>query len=295
MLDFLMIGMNAPTADRLNSLGLLRKWQNDLNARQQATFGNRLLLWDGKRFQGSPLGNSIARSGWSWGASAFDFDNDGWPDVYIANGHETKDSVQDYEPEFWLHDIYVGDSADSRVKYAYFQQKMQNTRGVGYSYGGWERNRFFWNQQGQNFEEIGFLLGVGLSEDSRCVVAEDLDGDGRMDLLVTTFEVYPEKKQTLQVFKNNLPDPGNWIGFNLREEPSLAPVGAKITIQHNGRAQTKQLVTGDSYRSEHSSSAHFGLGQTRSIDRAEIRWNNGKIMSLPSPGLNQCHLIRSTN
>jgi hypothetical protein len=295
LLDLLMIGMNAPTADRLNSLRLQRTGQNDLNARQQATFGNRLLLWVGKQFQESPLGNSIARSGWSWGASAFDFDNDGWPDVYIANGHETKDSVQEYEPEFWLHDIYVGDSGDSRVKYAYFQQKMQNTRGMGYSYGGWERNRLFWNQQGRTFEEIGFLLGVGLSEDSRCVVTEDLDGDGRMDLLVTTFEVYPEKKQTLQIFKNDLPDPGNWIGFKLREERGLSPVGAKITIHHDGHAQTKQLVTGDSYRSQHSTSAHFGLGQTRSIDRAEILWRNGKVVTLPNPGLNRWHLVRSTN
>ena len=51
--------------------------------------------------------------------------------------------------------------------------------------------------------------------------------DARLDLLLTTQEVWPETKQTLRVFKNTLPDAGHWIGFRFREAPSASPVGAK--------------------------------------------------------------------
>ena len=48
-------------------------------------------------FQENALGQSIARTGWSWGCSGFDLDNDGFPEVYVANGLESRESVTDYE------------------------------------------------------------------------------------------------------------------------------------------------------------------------------------------------------
>src|SRR3989449_1064302 len=193
-LDILMIGMNSPVADRLEHLDLWRPGiLEDHTMRSRVAFGNRLYLArpDGG-FEQTTLNDSIARSGWSWGCSAFDFDNDGFPDVYIANGHETKQSVRDYETEVWLHDAYVGSSKEDLVLAAYFSAKMSRTRGRGYSFGGYEKNRLYLNQQGAAFLEIGHLMGVALEEDCRDVVADDLDGDGRVDLLVTTFEVWPE-------------------------------------------------------------------------------------------------------
>jgi hypothetical protein len=79
-------------------------------------------------------------------------------------------------------------------------------------FGGYEKNRFYLNQRGAAFIEVGHLLGVSLEEDSRGVVADDLDGDGRLDMLLTTFEAWPGTKQTLRVYQNNLNDTGNWIG-----------------------------------------------------------------------------------
>src|SRR5205823_13623865 len=88
-----------------------------------------------------------------------------------------------------------------------------------------------------------------LEQDSRNVVSDDLDGDGRMDLLVTTQEIWPQAKQTLRVYKNNLPDAGHWIGFRLREAPGVSAVGARVTIRYDSHTQLRQIVTGDS-RSE---------------------------------------------
>lgn len=293
-LDFLMIGMNSPTVDRLEHLGLTRPSANeDRTMRKRMTFGNRLCLARREGgFAQTMLSDSIARSGWSWGCSAFDFDNDGFADAYIANGHETKRTVRDYEPEFWLHDLYVDESVDDATATAYFTGKFARTRGRGWSYGGYEKNRLYLNQRGESFFEAGHLMGVALEQDSRNVVSDDLDGDGRVDLLVTTFEVWPEARQTLRVFRNTIDDGGNWIGFRFREARGRSPVGARVTLRYAGRSVVRQIVTGDSYRSQHANTLHFGLGKVDHVDSVEVRWPNGELVTLRAPALNRYHTIR---
>ncbi len=327
-LDLLMIGMNSPTADRLGHLGLRRDAPNaepssgpstgrtgsdrervgeqgatstapadpatdGTTMRSRMTFGNRLYLArsDG-RFEQTGLADSIARTGWSWGCSAFDFDNDGFTDVYIANGHETKQSVRDYEGEFWLHDIYAAKSTDDLVASAYFTAKFGRTRNRGWSYGGYEKNRLYLNQRGRSFVEAGHLMGVALEEDSRAVVTDDLDGDGRMDLLVTTFEAWPQPKQTLRVFKNTLEDAGNWIGVRIRQHNGgVSPIGARVTLRHPGGATVRQIVTGDSYRSQHANTVHFGLGKMDRVGSLEITWADGQTLTLREPLVNRYHAV----
>ena len=293
-LDLLVIGMNSPTADRLGHLGL---WCpatiEDRGMRSAMTFGNRLFLGRASGgFEQTALNDSIARSGWSWGCSVFDSDNDGFPDVYIANGHETKESVRDYETEFWLHDIPLGSSRDDLTTAAYFQAKFSRTRGRGWSYGGNESNRLYLNQRGESFIEAGYLLGLALPEDSRCVVADDLDGDGRVDLLVTTFEAWPQAKQTLRVFKNTLAPTGNWIGFRLRDQGGgISPAGARVTLRMAGGTTVQQIVTGDSYRSQHANTVHFGLGNRSQVDSVEIASSTGRKRVLVRPPMNQYHSV----
>jgi len=257
------------------------------------TFGNRLFLARSNGgFEQTSMNDSIARSGWSWGCSAFDFDNDGFPDVYIANGHETKQFVREYEPEFWLHDIYVGHSQKDEAARIYFQNKIDLTRGRGQSYGGYEKNRLYLNRDGTSFFEAGYLMGVALDQDCRNVVTDDLDGDGRMDLLVATMELWPEVKQTLHVYSNTLNDSGNWIGFHFREEGGgKSPVGTSVTVHYQGHTAVRQIVTGDSYRSQSANTLHFGLGGSTQVDRAEIVWVNGEKLVVSKPKVNQYHLL----
>ena len=291
--DLLMVGMNVPVTDRLQHFGRARPgFEQDLSMMGPMTYGNRLFLAQGGRFQQTPLNDSMARTGWSWGASAFDLDNDGYPDLYIANGHETKSTVRDYETEFWLHDIYVGNSQDNLVAFAYFQNKFAETRGRGMSYGGNERNRLFLNQSGASFVEIAHLMGVALPADSRDVVATDLDGDGRPDLLVTTFEAWPRARQVLHVFQNALPDAGNWISFRLREQGhGISPVGARVTIAYGGKTATQQIAIGQGYRSQQANTVHFGLGPAQHVDRVEVRWQNGRSVVLQDPAINKSHVV----
>ena len=296
LLDLLMIGMPSPTADRLEHLNLRRTdTAEDPSMRAKMTYGNRLYLGQaGGGFIPSASNPSIARSGWSWGCSALDFDNDGYPDVYIANGMDSQQSVRDYEGEYWLHDIYVANSNNDPAAYLYLQSKVTRSRGQGESHGGYEKNRFYLNEGGRRFHEIGHLLGVALESDSRNVVSDDLDGDGRIDLIVTCFEQGPQLQQSLRVYRNRLDDVGNWIGFCFREEAGRqSPVGTQVTVEASGKRAVRTVVTGDSHRAQHAMKLHFGLGTADRISRADIQWGNGQRAILRDLPINQYHWIHA--
>jgi hypothetical protein len=291
-LDLLVIGMHSPTVDRLEHLGLWRPDSRLLREmRPRMAHGNRLLLAQPDGFRQSRSNPTIARTGWSWGCTAADFDNDGLPDVYVANGMESRQSVRDYESEFWLHDIYVAGSQEDPAAHLYFKAKLGRTQGMGQSYGGYDLNRLLLNGENEVFREIGHLAGVSTADDSRCVVGQDLDGDGRVDLAVTGYETWPRPKQTLRVFRNTISESGNWIGFRLHEKPGRPVVGTTISISWQGGSSVRSLVTGDSHRSQHGATLHFGLGGASTIESAEIRWPSGLKTQLKSPGINQYHKL----
>ncbi len=293
-LDLLMIGMTSPTVDRLEHFELWREGlTQDRTLRSRLAQGNRLFLSDDKQgFMQNGLSQSIARAGWAWGCSSADFDNDGYPDVMIGNGLETRKYVQDYESEYWLHDAFVADSEPDTAAYLYFEEKFGRTRGKGHSYGGYESNRLFLNQQAESFLDIGYLWGLGLQRDTRNVVTEDFDGDGRMDCLFTHYEVWPDENQILSIYKNKIENSGNWIGFRFKNLPNVpSPIGATIKVISENSTQMNAISTGDSYRSQHSQSLHFGLGEDRRVKTAIVRWPDGEEFRLDSPQVNRYHSI----
>ncbi len=289
-LDFLMIGMTSPTVDRLEKAGLHRPSNlADPRMRGPSMSGNRLYFAQPNvGFAQTAASASIARAGWAWGCSAFDADNDGFPDVYVANGMESKGTVRDYESEFWLHDMFIGNSEDNPVAYLYFRKKFARTRDLGHSYGGFEKNRLYLNQQGQRFVDVAHLFGVGLEQDSRNVVSDDLDGDGQMDLVVVSYDTWPSLSHTVRIYRNQIPNSGGWIGFQFRETAGKSLIGTRVICHSNGHTQVKTLVTGDSYRSQHPKTLHFGLGE-HAVESAEILWTDGTKTTLIRPRMKHYH------
>jgi hypothetical protein len=88
---------------------------------------------------------------------------------------------------------------------------------------------------------------------------------------------------------------GNWIGFRFREAGNgLSPVGAQVTIRYGGGSTVRQIVTGDSYRSQQANTVHFGLGKLERVESMEIKWVNGQRLTLPEPAVNRYHDIRAS-
>jgi hypothetical protein len=293
-LDFFVIGMNSAVAQRLDYLKLgPPAFPAHQEMRARMSYGNRMYLAADHGFRQAPFNDQVAESGWSWGATSFDFDNDGDLDIYIANGHKSRQSAKDYEPQFWRHDIYLARSEHNPVLDFYFRSIGTKRYGAGQSYGGFQQNFLFMNEAGKSFWNAGYLMGVAMPQDSRNVVSDDLDGDGRVDLLVMSHEVWPRPQSGLYMFRNAWPEKNNWLGIRLRESgKGYSPIGAKIILHSSHETQIRRLVTGDSYRSQHSNTAHFGLGKEDKVDWVEVQWLNGKSKRLASPRLNQYYDLR---
>jgi hypothetical protein len=294
-LDFYVTGMQSPTAERLEHLGLNRANSKfDATMRARMIYGSRLFLQGEKGNFGGGAGHSVARSGWSWGVSGADFDNDGSLDLYVVNGMESMEKVRDYDWQFWLHDIFVGDSRERQFEGLYFDIKQTKRRSASECYGGYEKNRFFLSRGRDGFIDVAHLFGLATESDGRNVVATNLDRDGRVDLAFTTEHAVPTHKERLDVFRNVMAETGNWIGFSFREESGRrSPIGAQVLVRGGGLKKVAAIVTGDSFRSQHPLAVHIGLGEIGAVDGVEIRWPGGAVTRLAGPQINQTHAVRA--
>lgn len=294
ILDFFMAGMPQPTADRLQALGLERPgfeaWKDE---RSRVSAGNRLYFGGPTGYRQRPSGTQISRAGWAWSAASLDLNHDRFPELCVVNGHESRSSVRDYEREFWLHDIYVGNSTPKPAADAYFSSKFATTRAEGWSYGGYDKNRLYLNLGAERFVEVGHVLGLALETDCRNVVADDFDGDGDEDLLVTTFEVWPAPRQTLRMLENTLPPAGHWIEIQ-PQSPSGKPsvIGATVHLRDASGRQVRTLVTGAGYRSQAGLVAHFGIGDVTRVDAVEVHWPDGGVTRTQDLAADQRHILR---
>ena len=294
-LDFYVAGMASTTARRLEAMNVRRADLPEFDqVRIKMAFGNRMYLHAGPgRYRQPPFRTRVARSGWTWGTAALDVNNDGYPDIYAANGHLSNTSAADYCSTFWCHDIYEG-SHDHRARDLVYHAGARESIKTGESWNGFEKNHLFLNLGGQDFANVAFLMGAAFVEDCRAVLAEDFDGDGRMDLLVSSQVGNPfdRKKWRLRLLLNqaDLPD-HHWIGVRLRGAPGISPIGARVNVTYEDAKQTGAIVTGDSFRVQHAAVQHFGLGKHAAVHLIEVRWPNGDVSRLKEPEVDQYHLI----
>lgn len=264
--DLYAIGMGSSTARRLDALGLFHAgWPEDRRYRPAMTYGNRLFLGTAQGLRMGPTAAEAASGGWAWAVSGLDVDNNGWMDFHLCQGHETRASVQDYDRQFWLQDIHAANSTNDPVADMFFRNGAGRRAADRASYGGWQMGGLLMQREGGHFDDDAWLEGSAVLADTRNGIPFSLDGDGRMDLAVCTFEEWPQRRQRLVILQNRHPSPGSWIGFEVLP-PSAE---GRVVVESSGRRLSNRLTPGESYRSQALGRFHLGLGDTARIDQVE--------------------------
>lgn len=296
-MDLWMAGMNSDAADRLDALGLVDpRFPEDRALRARMNYGNRLFFGNSGATgftQATPeTMGALRRTGWTWGGSAFDADHDGRIELIAVNGHLSRKSAADYDSEYWRHDIHTGNSSPHHAIELVLGGAIGKWIAGGGSYGGHQYNRFAVRLDTGEWRDLAWISGLGRTEDCRNLVTADLDGDGRLDVLMTTQEVESEFRQRLLVFRNEFPIQP-WIGVRVgASHQGSATTGTTVTMTDDqGRKQIRTILVGDSYLSQHPASAHFGLGSTGRVRQLELTFPGGRKRTLLNPEPNRWHTL----
>jgi hypothetical protein len=204
--------------------------------------------------------------GWFWGASVADFNNDGWQDIYIADGWVYNDPGTDIELEFLNN---VVSRQDEYKTGKFFDPKYFGRR----SWHGWEPNRHLLNNGDGTFREIGHTAGTDLVRNSRGVAVADFWNRGVLDIAVSA------SNDRHALLKNDMAGRRHWLEIDLvGTRSNRDAVGARITARVGAATQIREVVLGDGYGSQNSLRQHFGLGDATTVDELIVRWPRSGIV-----------------
>jgi hypothetical protein len=192
----------------------------------------------------------------SWGDAFMDYDNDGWKDLLMSDGH-------------------VYPEAD---KYAWGTSWKQ-------------RPMLFHNLEGKRFEAVPAVEGTGLAVviAGRGMAVGDLFNDGKLDAVINVMDGHPV------LLRNVSPDKNHWLELklvggaktNLSKGSPRDAVGSTVYVTANGMKQRQDVISGGSYMSSNDPRPHFGLGQATSVDAIEVHWPTGKVEKFTVPGVDR--------
>jgi hypothetical protein len=174
-----------------------------------------------------------------WGCGFADFDNDGHKDVFYVNGH-----IQDNIELF-----------DRTTSYEGYPVLLRNT-GQG------------------KFVNVSSLAGDGMKVKivGRGVALEDLDNDGRVDVVIVS------SRRPAVVLRNESLSGNHWLELQLRGvKTNRDGVGARVKVVAGDLVQVEEVHSGRGYQGHFGSRLHFGLGQRGRVDRIEVRWIGGGV------------------
>lgn len=130
------------------------------------------------------------------------------------------------------------------------------------------------------FVDIARPSGSDEVRDCRGVAVVDLDGDGRLDLVINNNNNRPT------VYFNKFEKTGNWMGVKLAgSESNRDAVGAHVRLTAGGKSMTRQIEAGSGYSSQAMMLAHFGIGDAEQVDGLEIRWPSGNTQKFEAAAL----------
>lgn len=172
-----------------------------------------------------------------WGTGFGDFDNDGWPDLIIANGNFSS----------------LMDGLPTEEKFG-------------------EALQLFRNNQGRSFEDVASRAGLnaGPLQSRRGTAFGDINNDGNLDFVVFNVDGPPS------LFINQTHSANHRVLFRMvGSKSNRMAIGARVLVSAGGMTQIDEVRAGGSYNSSNDTRLHFGLGKEAIMSRVEVRWPSG--------------------
>ena len=240
--------------------------------------GNSLYRNLGKgKFQHLSEKAGVEMGRWAWSSDAWDFDHDGYPDLYIANGYisgpeSSGSELKDVSSFFWRQ--VVGKSPQHffpSAKYENGWNAINELIRSDATWNGYERNVFCANNRDGTFSDVSGVTGLDFPDDSRAFALADLDHDGRLEIILKN-----RNAPQLRILHNVVKELGNSVAFRLHGTKSNRDgTGASVTVEAGGHRQTKFLQAGSGFLSQHAKEIFFGVGGIEGVVHAYIRWPSG--------------------
>ena len=226
---------------------------------------------DGK-FQNISDQAGVEMGRWSWCSDFWDFDHDGYPDLYVANGYISGPEQPDLGSFFWRQVVAKSpEDATPSLAYEHGWNALNELIRSDSSWSGYERNVMFANNRDGTFSEVSGAATLDFPEDCRSFALADLDHDGRLEVVLKS-----RNAPQLRIVRNAMKDLGHSIVFRLRGQKSNRDgIGTAITVEAGNLRQTKYLQAGSGFLAQHSKEIFFGVGKPESTLRAVIRWPSG--------------------
>ena len=189
-----------------------------------------------------------------WGTMFLDFDNDGWPDLLLVNGH--------VYPE--VDKQHLGSS--------YQEPKI-----------------LYHNNGNGTFTDISANAGSAITAatSARGLAVGDLWNDGRLSAVISNMNAHPS------LLVNQIKSPNHWIAFRtIGTKSNRDGIGARISLQAGGRVREDEVRSGSSYSSNSDMRVHFGLGAADKIDFVQVRWPTGLVERFEKLLVNAIHDLK---
>lgn len=196
-----------------------------------------------------------------WGAIFADVDNDGWPDLLLANGHV-------------------------------YPEVDQAKLGATYR----EPRFLYWNLGNGKFKDVSKTSGPGLTEPfpGRGLATADLWNEGRLEAIVNNLSDRP------LLLVNEAKNTNHWIELHMvGTHSNRSAIGARVSLTGHVGAKARTWVdevrSGSSYSSSSDMRVHFGLGIDPKLDSLSVRWPNGEAELFPAPMVDQISTITESS
>jgi hypothetical protein len=188
-----------------------------------------------------------------WGTMFFDFDNDSWPDLILANGH-----VYPEVDKFHLGSEYR------------------------------EPRLLYHNNGNATFTDVSATAGPGINtpSSSRGLAVGDLWNDGQVSVVINNMHAKPS------LLVNSIRSANHWVAFKtVGTRSNRDGIGAKITVKIGKRTLVDEVRSGSSYISQNDLRVHFGLGSATKLDAVQVRWPSGIVEHFDNLGVDGIHTL----